>query len=99
MGAGHFNQLDASDQVHLMIDRFLEVGAGDDDVSRLTELQVEAARDLLLAAASTAWRSPGLPAELTPDNTEDVQRIITAVSDHVDRPIRAIKDEDAAQGR
>ena len=25
VGAGHFNQLDASDQVHTMIDRFLEV--------------------------------------------------------------------------
>jgi hypothetical protein len=25
VGAGHFNQLDASDQVHLMIDRFVEV--------------------------------------------------------------------------
>ena len=33
----------------------------------------------------------GLPAEVTPENTEDVQRIIDAVSERVDRPIRGWK--------
>ena len=33
----------------------------------------------------------GLPAEVTPENTADIQRIIDAVSDRVDRPIRGWK--------
>ena len=33
----------------------------------------------------------GLPAEVTPDNTADIQRIIDAVSERIDRPIRGWK--------
>ena len=56
-------------------------------VTRLTEDQVRTAADLLVALPRGPARARGLPAELTPDDTTDVQRIIIAVSERIDRSI------------
>jgi len=57
----------------------------------LTDDQVRSAADLLVAAREGRLALAGLPAEVTPDNTADIQRIIDAVSERVDRPIRGWK--------
>ena len=56
-------------------------------MTRLTEEQVRTAADLLVALREGRLELAGLPAELTPDDTTDVQRIILAVSERIDRPI------------
>ena len=57
----------------------------------LTDDQVRSAADMLVALREGSVVLAGLPAEVTPDNTADIQRIIDAVSDRVDRPIRGWK--------
>lgn len=57
----------------------------------LTDEEIAAAADLLVAARAGRVYLAGLPAELTPDTTVDMQRIIDAVTDQVDRPIRGWK--------
>ena len=57
----------------------------------LTEEQIRTAADLLVAAREGRQVLGGLPPEVTPDNTADIQRIIDAVSEQVDRPIRGWK--------
>ncbi|HEX4530568.1 MAG TPA: hypothetical protein VIA11_14285 [Acidimicrobiia bacterium] len=57
----------------------------------LTDDQVRSAADMLVALREGSVVLAGLPAEFTPDNTADIQRIIDAVSDRVDRPIRGWK--------
>ena len=57
----------------------------------LTDDQIRSAADLLVAAREGTVVLAGLPADMTPDNTADIQRIIDAVSDRVDRPIRGWK--------
>jgi len=58
---------------------------------RLGEEQIRAAADLLIALRENRLALAGLPAELTPENTVDVQRIIDAVSERIDRPVRGWK--------
>src|SRR5438445_11056825 len=53
----------------------------------LTEAQIRVASDLLVAAREGRVSIGGLPADSTPENSADVQRIINAVSDRVDRPV------------
>lgn len=60
-------------------------------MGRLTDDQVRTAADILVGLREERLVASGLPAEVTPDNTADVQRIIDAVSDRVDRPIRGWK--------
>ena len=50
-------------------------------MTRLTDEQVRTAADLLVALREERLVVAGLPADVTPDNTADVQRIIDAVSD------------------
>ena len=56
-------------------------------MTRLTEDQVRTAADMLVDAREGRRTLAALPEDVTPENTEDVQRIITAVSDRVDRPV------------
>ena len=56
-------------------------------MTRLTEDQVRSAADLLVALREGRLELAGLPAELTPDHTTDMQRIIIAMSERIDRPI------------
>jgi 2-keto-4-pentenoate hydratase len=56
-------------------------------MTRLTDDQIGAAADILLALREQRLALGALPAELTPENTADVQRIIDVVSAQVDRPI------------
>jgi len=56
-------------------------------MGRLTDEQIGAAADLLVAAREGRVVLAGLPAEVTPDTTADMQRIIDAVSAQVDRPV------------
>jgi 2-keto-4-pentenoate hydratase len=60
-------------------------------VNRLTDEQVEAAADLLSAAREGRLTIAGLPPQLTPDHTADVQRIINRVSARITRPVRGWK--------
>ena len=60
-------------------------------MGRLTDDQVQSAADILVGLREGRLVSSGLPAEFTPDNTADIQRIIDAVSERVDRPIRGWK--------
>jgi 2-keto-4-pentenoate hydratase len=60
-------------------------------MKRLTEDQVRSAAGMLVALREGGLALAGLPAEVTPDNTQDVQRIINAVSGQIDRPIRGWK--------
>src|SRR5262245_18314305 len=46
---------------------------------------------MLVAARAGHLELRGLPAEVTPENTADVQRIINAASEQIDRPIRGWK--------
>jgi 2-keto-4-pentenoate hydratase len=57
----------------------------------LTEDQIRSAADMLVALREGRVVLAGLPPEVTPDNTADVQRIIDAVSERIDRPIRGWK--------
>jgi 2-keto-4-pentenoate hydratase len=57
----------------------------------LTDDQVRGAADILVGLREGRVVANGLPAEVTPDNTADIQRIIDAVSDRVERPIRGWK--------
>jgi len=57
----------------------------------LTDDQVRSAADMLVAAREGRLELGGLPAELTPEHTADIQRIIDAVSERIDRPIRGWK--------
>ena len=60
-------------------------------MGRLTDDQVASAADVLVRLREGRVVASGLPAEVTPDNTADIQRIIDAVSDRVERPIRGWK--------
>jgi len=60
-------------------------------VGRLTEEQIRSAADMLVALREDRLVLAGLPPEVTPDNTADVQRIIDAVSERVDRAVRGWK--------
>jgi 2-keto-4-pentenoate hydratase len=60
-------------------------------VSALTDEQISSAAEMLVGLREDRLAVPALPAELTPQNTADVQRIIDAVSEHIDRPIRGWK--------
>ena len=53
---------------------------------RLTDAEICSAADLLVGAREGRVALAGLPRELTPEHTADVQRIIDAVSARVDRP-------------
>jgi 2-keto-4-pentenoate hydratase len=57
----------------------------------LTEQQIESATDMLIAARQERLALAGLPAELTPDNLADVQRVINAVSARIEAPVRGWK--------
>ena len=57
----------------------------------LTEEQIQSAADLLVAAREGRLVLGGLPAEVTPENTADIQRIIDAVSERIDRPVQGWK--------
>ena len=56
-------------------------------MERLTEDQVRSATDMLVAAREGGLALAGLPADVTPENTADVQRIINAISARIDRPV------------
>jgi 2-keto-4-pentenoate hydratase len=60
-------------------------------LKRLTHDQVRAAADTLIALREGRLAMAGLPAEVTPESTVDVQRIIDAVSARIDRPVRGWK--------
>lgn len=60
-------------------------------MSTLTEEQVRSAADMLVAVRDGRLVLAGLPPDVTPDNTADVQRIINAVSRRVERPVRGWK--------
>ena len=60
-------------------------------MGRLTEEQIRSAADMLVALREDRLVLAGLPPEVTPDNTADVQRIIDAVSGRVDRAVRGWK--------
>jgi 2-keto-4-pentenoate hydratase len=53
----------------------------------LTEDQIRSAADLLIDARAGRRALAALPAAVTPEHTGDMQRIINAVSDRIDRPI------------
>jgi 2-keto-4-pentenoate hydratase len=56
-------------------------------MTKLTDDQIRSAADMLVSAREGRLALAGLPAELTPENTGDIQRIIDAVSRRIDRPI------------
>ena len=58
---------------------------------QLTDDQVVSAADLLVGAREGRVALAGLPVDVTPEKTDDVQRIIDAVSARVDRPVRGWK--------
>jgi 2-keto-4-pentenoate hydratase len=60
-------------------------------VKRLTEDEIRSAADVLVALREGRLVRAGLPAEVTPGNTGDVQRIINAVSERIARPVRGWK--------
>jgi 2-keto-4-pentenoate hydratase len=60
-------------------------------MKRLTDAEICSAADLLVGAREGRVSLAGLPRELTPEHTADVQRIIDAVAARVDRPIRGWK--------
>ncbi len=57
----------------------------------LTDDQVRSAADLLVAAREQRLLLGGLPEDVTPDSTADMQRIIDTVSERIDRPVRGWK--------
>jgi 2-keto-4-pentenoate hydratase len=60
-------------------------------MKRLTDAEICSAADLLVRARGGQVTLAGLPPELTPEHTADVQRIIDEVSASVDRPIMGWK--------
>jgi 2-keto-4-pentenoate hydratase len=60
-------------------------------MTRLTDAEICSAADLLVGAREGRVTLAGLPRELTPEHTADVQRIIDAVAARVDRPIMGWK--------
>jgi 2-keto-4-pentenoate hydratase len=58
---------------------------------RLTDAEIRSAADLLVGAREGQVTLAGLPQDLTPEHTADVQRIIDTVSSRVDRPIMGWK--------
>jgi 2-keto-4-pentenoate hydratase len=60
-------------------------------MKRLTDAEICSAAHLLVGAREGRVALAGLPRELTPEHTADVQRIIDAVSARVDRPIMGWK--------
>jgi len=56
-------------------------------MTKLTDDQIRSATDMLVSAREGHLALAGLPAELTPENTADIQRIIDAVSRRIERPI------------
>ncbi len=58
---------------------------------RLTDDQVHAAAEMLVALREGRLALAGLPGDVTPEGTEDVQRIIDAVSARMDRQVRGWK--------
>ena len=60
-------------------------------MGRLTDEQVRSAADVIVSLRENRVKLSGLPAELTPDHTVDIQRIIDAVSARVDRRVRGWK--------
>jgi 2-keto-4-pentenoate hydratase len=60
-------------------------------VRRLTEDEIRSAAEILVALREHRLVLAGLPAEVTPESTEDVQRIINAVSERIERAIRGWK--------
>src|SRR5215212_9249877 len=63
----------------------------DEGVTPLTDEQIRSAADTLIALREGRSVMAGLPADVTPENTADVQRIIDAVSARIDTPIRGWK--------
>jgi 2-keto-4-pentenoate hydratase len=57
----------------------------------LSDTEVAEAAALLLDVRAGRLALAGLPEELTPANTADVQRIINLVSEHIDAPVRGWK--------
>lgn len=53
----------------------------------LSEEQVRSAAGMLVAAREDRLVLTGLPTEVTPESTADIQRIINAVSEQIDRPV------------
>ncbi len=53
----------------------------------LTDDEIRTAADLLVDARAGRRAVAALPADVTPEHTGDMQRIIDAVSDRIDRPI------------
>jgi 2-keto-4-pentenoate hydratase len=53
----------------------------------LTDEEIRSAADLLIDARAGRRALAALPAEVTPEHTADMQRIINAVSARIDRPI------------
>jgi 2-keto-4-pentenoate hydratase len=60
-------------------------------MARLSDEQIRSAADTLVALREQRLVLGGLPAEVTPDNTADIQRIIDAVSARITRPVRGWK--------
>lgn len=60
-------------------------------MGRLTDDQIRSAADMLVALREKRLTLSGLPAEIAPEDTADMQRIIDAVSARIDRPIRGWK--------
>ena len=60
-------------------------------MKRLTEDQIRSASDTLIAVREGRVVLAGLPADVTPEHTADVQLIINAVSARITRPIRGWK--------
>jgi len=60
-------------------------------MARLTDDQIRSAADTLVALREKRLVLGSLPDELTPESTEDIQRIINAVSARVERPVRGWK--------
>jgi 2-keto-4-pentenoate hydratase len=60
-------------------------------MKRLADAEICSAADLLVGAREGRMMLAGLPRDLTPEHTADVQRIIDAVSARVDRPIMGWK--------
>jgi 2-keto-4-pentenoate hydratase len=54
---------------------------------RLTDDQIRSAADMLVALREQRLMLSGLPEEVTPDNTADIQRIVDAVSARIDTPV------------
>jgi 2-keto-4-pentenoate hydratase len=60
-------------------------------MARLTDDQVQSAAEMLVALREKRLTLGALPGEVTPDNTEDMQRVIDAASARIDRPVRGWK--------